>query len=190
MHLIRHEAVNFFYLLRFYYSRRHWLTVLRHFIKQGELHVAVVSNGQCPRNGRCCHGEDVRVVTFAEKLPPLKNAKPLLFIYNYQPKILKGHFILDDGVSTHHHIHPPLLNGSKNLFSLRRFLFAYQQGCGHPDGIEMRFEDVIMLMCKDLRRRHDCYLGAVTCSHSRSKNRNNGFARSHIALQKPIHHFG
>ena len=90
----------------------------------------MVSDGQCPGYGRGGHGKDIRIFTFAEKLSPLKNTKPLLFIYNDQPEILKGHFILDDGVSTYHHLHTSLTNSVKYFFSLCPFLFAYQQGCG------------------------------------------------------------
>ena len=162
-----------------------FLTTRRQLINDGNIHFTKGSNGQSPRNGGCRHHQDIRILPFFTKNPPLIDPKTVLLICNHQPQMVILDPLLNQGMGPNDHIHLSQLNSSQSRPPNCHLHPTGQQGNGKL--WKKLTQTFIMLFRQNLRWYHQsrlitCCMG---CIHGQASN--NRLPRPNIPLQKAIH---
>jgi hypothetical protein len=70
----------------------------RHLAHHRDIEIAVGGEGQCPRDRRRRHHQDVGMLPLLAQVRPLHDAEPVLLVDHHQPELAKAHRILDQGM--------------------------------------------------------------------------------------------
>ena len=86
--------------------RKYRLPPGRKFIEHRHIQVTVHSHGQCARNRRGCHYQNVRRRgAFKPQLGALCHTETVLLVDNHKSQLRKDHVILYNGMRTYKNIH-------------------------------------------------------------------------------------
>ena len=163
----------------------------RQLIDGGDIQIGVVAHGQRARDRRGRHHQHVGLHAFGEQLvaqrQPLRHTKAVLLVDDGQRQLVEFHLALDDGVRAHHQ--PRLARGNQRQHRapLFGFLGAGQPGGGHAQWLQPAQQLAKVLFGQDFGGCHQRALPTRVDAQRRRQRRHHGFARAHIALQKPVH---
>ena len=129
-----------------------FLTTRRQLINDGNIHFTKGSNGQGSRNGGCRHHQDIRILPFFAKNPPLFDPKTMLLISNNQPQMVILDPLLNQGMGPNDHIHLSQLNSSQGRPPNCNLHASRQQGNGKLR--KKLTQTLIMLFHQNLRWYH------------------------------------
>ena len=117
----------------------------------------------------------------------LLHAKAVLLVDDGQAQSGELHFILDDGMRSHHQ--GRFAAGNLVHHGLTPFAFARAgQPChGHAQRGQPGHEFAQMLLGQQFGGRHERALPAVVDCQRRRQSRDDRLARTHIALQQAVH---
>ena len=100
----------------------------RQFVDDGEIQVAVDSEREGARNGRCSHDEDIGPDALFEHLQPLHHAEAMLFVNDGEAQLLEFNVLLYEGMGADHDLGVAAGNQLLDLL-----LFASGGGAGQQD---------------------------------------------------------
>ena len=186
------DPVYYLVAARFLHNLGHdGRTPRRQLVDGGDVQVGVVAHGQRARDRRGRHHQHVGLHAFGEQLvaqrQPLRHTKAVLLVDDGQRQLVEFHLALDDGVRAHHQ--PRLARGNQRQHRapLFGFLGAGQPGGGHAQWLQPAQQLAKVLFGQDFGGCHQRALPTRVDAQRRRQRRHHGFARAHIALQKPVH---
>ena len=186
-HLLAQEGVDAGAITFIYKEGIHRLPSGGQLVQNGHIQIAVHNQRQCPGDGGGGHHQHMGVAALGGQFGALCHTEAVLLIGNDHTQIRKNGSIRQQGMGSHRKID---LSGSDLLPYLPFFFFfhrARQQRNTQPQRGEDFAEGLIMLLCQDFRRRHQCRLMMIIgCQIGRCSG-HHGFAAAHIALNQSIH---
>ena len=82
----------------------HRLATLRELVEDHDVQIAVVGEGEAPRDGRGRHDQHVRLPALALERHPLMQPEPVLFVDDRERQVVEGHALLHQRMGTDHEV--------------------------------------------------------------------------------------
>ena len=154
----------------------------RFFIQNRNIKIAIQGHRQRARNRRRSHHQHIRRCAPADQCRALTHAELVLLVDHHQSEILKISTAMDQGMRANNHLRmqPIILVGA--LIARRG-----AQGDANPQRLKPLAKCQKVLLCKDLRRRHQRGLRAGVDRHQHRCHRDKSFSRAHIPLHQARH---
>ena len=131
---------------------------------------------------------------FSTQFQPLRHTKAMLLVDDGQRQVLEHHALLDDGVGAHHQRSLATLDQRQHGVTLFLLLAAKQPGYFETTRLQQRLqpadEFAEVLLGQDLGGRHQRTLPARVDTQRGGECGHHRFARTHVALQQPVHGHG
>ena len=159
----------------------------RRLVQNGYVEVAVHNQRERARDGCRGHDEHVRHLALGGQRCALCDAETVLLVRNYRAETVKNDALLDEGVRADHDVRGSAFDGGERRTFLRGGHRAGQQRAGQAEFAEHGREGFRMLRGEDFGRRHKGGLPAVLCRERAKRRRNDGLARTDIALHEAVH---
>ncbi len=168
----------------------HLLTARRHLVQHRDVDVPPDRELQRAGDRRRGHHQQVRIVTLLTQRCTLLNTEAVLLVNHGEPKTAEGHRRLDQRVGADDRMQRAIGKTAHHLLTVgpRR---APRQQSHRKARLRERCEELaqsaIVLLCQDLRRRHQSDLVAGVDDQRHQQRRDHRLARPDVALQQAVH---
>ena len=128
--------------------------------------------------------------SFAEQSIALPDTEAMLFIDNDEAQTGKLHRIFNQRMGPHQNMQSPIGEIGQHAASIGTGRGTGQEFDGDLQRRQPPAEGAVMLLGKDLRRRHQSALPTSIDSVQKRSDSDDGFAAAHVALHQSGHGFG
>mmetsp|Transcript_27885 Transcript_27885/g.52103 ORF Transcript_27885/g.52103 Transcript_27885/m.52103 type:complete len:508 (+) Transcript_27885:1055-2578(+) len=159
----------------------------RFFIQHRHVHVAILRQGEGPRNRCGRHHKHIRIRALFAQFKPLAHTEPVLFINNRKAQIRKMHVSLKHRMGANQHLNIARSKCRKLGAPFRPFVASRQDLKHDTRSLRQRLQSLQVLSGQDFSRCHHDTLPARLDRNQQCHESDQGFARPDIPLQKPVH---
>ena len=151
------------------------------------IEIAVYGQRKRARDGRSGHHEQVGTRPFGAQRVALVHAKAMLLVDDHKRELPKHHVIRQHGMGPEQHLELARCQAVQHVFTLGGGRGAGEQGPRDARPLEKRAALVGILLREDARRGHDAALRRAVGNGGKTKTRDGGLSRSHVAQKQAIH---
>ena len=130
------------------------------------------------------------MLPFFSQFPTLHHAEFVLFIHDDQAQPMKTDVLLQQRVCPHDDAYVSAGDAFQDRDPLFLRRASRQQGHGYVKRFEVLLHGQKMLFGQNFRRSHQDGLVSVPARHQHGVKGDDGFPRSHVSLNEPIHGLG
>ena len=159
----------------------------RLFIQHRHVHIAILREGQRPRDRRRGHDQNIDGLPFFAKLKPLAHPKAVLFIHHRKAQIAKGDIGLKHRMGAHKDLDRAAFQRAQLGAPFGPFVASGQELKHHTRLFGQGAQAFKMLSRKDFCRGHEHALPACLNRPQQCHEGDQRFARAHIPLQQAVH---